>query len=124
MLRSKRSMRKLILPGILFACGMAGTVHAETLSSGPIYGGPTQNRVVCSVINMGQAPITFSRTTIFSTFNGAVRPSFNDCVGSSAPGHICTTQAVAAPDQAYACKVITNGLEQGTVRATMRANNS
>jgi hypothetical protein len=27
--------RKLILPGIVFACGMAGTAHAITLSSGP-----------------------------------------------------------------------------------------
>src|SRR5215469_18521979 len=99
MLRSKRSMRKLILPGILFACGMTGTVHADTLSSGPIYGGPTQNRVVCSVINMGQAPITFVRMIIYSTFNGAVRLSFNDCIGSSLPGRICTAQAVAANDQ-------------------------
>ena len=120
MLKSKTLMRKLILPGIVFAYGMAGTVQAATLSSGPIYGGPSQTRVVCSVINMGTAPFAFvGNNVIFSSFNGSVPLSFNDCAGSLLPGGICTSQAVAAGNQAYACKVTTNG---GTVRATMRAN--
>jgi hypothetical protein len=67
-------MRKLVLRRIVFACAMAGTAHAITLSSGPIYGATAQNRVVCSVINMGSASISFGngQNVIFSTFNGAV----------------------------------------------------
>jgi hypothetical protein len=72
---------------------------------------------------MGSAPISFGngQNVIFSTFNGAIVPNFNDCVGLLNPGGMCTTQAAAAHDQAYACKVITVGTT-GTVRATMRAN--
>jgi len=69
---------------------------------------------------MGNAPFTFANKVIYSTFNGAVGPSFDDCVGSLLPGGICTYQAAADGNQAYACKIITNGT--GTVRATMRAN--
>jgi hypothetical protein len=46
--------------------------------------------------------------------------TFNNCTGSLAPNRICTFQAVAT-NQAYACKVITNEVENGSVRGTMAA---
>ena len=120
MLKSKTSMRKLILSGIVFACGMAGTVHAANLGSGPVYGGPGQDHVACQVANVGNTPITFVRTVIFSQFSTTVPLTFNNCTGSLAPNRICTFQAVAT-NQAYACKVITNEVENGSVRGTMAA---
>ena len=45
-------MQRLLL-GIVLACGMVGTVQADTLVSGPVYGGPTQKRVACQVFNAG-----------------------------------------------------------------------
>jgi len=62
MLKSKTSMRKLTLSGIVFACGMAGTVQAANLGSGPVYGGPGQSHVACQVANVGNTAITLRST--------------------------------------------------------------
>ena len=120
MLSSKTSMRKLILPGILFACGMAGTVQAANLGSDPVYGGPSQDHVACQVANVGNTSITFVRTVIFAQNSTSVPLTFNNCTGSLAPNRICTFQA-AASNQAYACKVITNEVENGSIRGAMDA---
>jgi len=120
MLRSKLSMRTLILSGIVFACGMTGSVQAANLGSDPVYGGPSQNHVACQVANVGNTPITFVRTVIFSQSSTSVPLNFNNCTGSLAPNRICTFQA-AASNQAYACKVITNEVESGSIRGTIDA---
>ena len=114
-------MRKLILPGIVFACGMAGTVQAATQGSGPVYGGASQRGVLCEIVNVGNTRMTFVKTAIYDEFHGSIALSFNSCVGSVGQGKICNFQAPATNDQAYACQVITNG---GILRGTMRALDS
>ena len=38
-------MRKLVLSGIVLACGMAGTAQAaSTLASGPVFGGSSSKQ--------------------------------------------------------------------------------
>ena len=60
MRKSKTSMRKLVLSGIVLACGMAGTAQAaSTLVSAPVVGGQQQAQVACVVVNWGSTPITF-----------------------------------------------------------------
>ena len=120
MLKNKTPMRNLILSGIVFACGMAGTVQAANLGSDPVYGGPSQNHIACQVANVGNTPITFVRTVIFSQFSTFVPLTFNNCTGSLAPNRICTFQA-SASNQAYACNVITNEVESGSIRGTIDA---
>jgi len=120
MFRGRKAMRRLILPGIVFACGMAGTVQAANLGSDPVYGGPSQDHVACQVANVGNTSITFVRTVIFAQNRTSVPLTFNNCTGSLAPNRICTFQA-AASNQAYACKVITNEVENGSIRGTMDA---
>src|SRR5262245_31734931 len=105
------------LSGIVLACGLVGTVQADTLASGPVYGGPSQNRVACQVFNAGSTPITFVSTRISSQFNTSVPLAFNNCIGSLAPNRICTFQA-AADDQAFSCKARINEVKT-LVRGTM-----
>src|SRR5258708_39374878 len=96
-----------VLVGIIVACGMVGTVQADTLASGPVYGGPTQKRVACQVFNGGSTPITFVSTQISGQFLASVPLTFNNCGTALAPNRICTFQA-AASDQAFACKARIN----------------
>jgi len=111
-----------ILAGIVLACGIVGTVQADTLISGPVYGGPTQKRVACQVFNAGTTPITFVSTGISSQFLASVPLTFNNCGTALAPNRICTFQA-AASDQAFACKARINEANTN-VRGTMAALNS
>jgi len=120
MLKSKSSVRTLILSAVVFACGMTGTVQAANLGSDPVYGGPTQDHIACQVANVGNTSITFVRTVIFSQTSTSVPLTFNNCTGSLAPNRICTFQA-AATNQAYACKVITNEVENGSIRGAVDA---
>jgi len=120
MFKSKLSRRTLILSGIVFAFGTAGTVQAANLGSDPVFGGPTQNHIACQVANVGNTPITFVRTVIFSQSSTSVPLTFNNCTGSLGPNRICTFQA-AATNQAYACKVITNEVENGSIRGAVDA---
>src|SRR5690242_16342607 len=80
MIKSKKSMGKVILPGIVFACGMAGTVQAATMGSGPVYGGSSQDRVLCEIVNVGNTPMTFVKTVIYDEFHGSIALSFNSCI--------------------------------------------
>ena len=59
-----------ILTGIVLACGLAGTVQAETLISGPVYGGPDQNQAACLVVNAGTAAITFTKKELLGLIPG------------------------------------------------------
>ena len=111
-----------LLSGIVLACGLVGTVQADTLASGPVYGGPSQNRVACQVFNAGNTPITFVSTRISSQFNASVPLTFNNCGASLAPNRICTFQATAS-DQAFSCKALINEAKTN-VRGTMAALNS
>jgi hypothetical protein len=111
-----------VLAGIALACGVVGTVQADTLASGPVYGGPTQKRVACQVFNGGTTPITFVSTEISSQFLASVPLTFNNCGTALAPNRICTFQA-AANDQAFACKARVNEAKTN-VRGTMAALNS
>ena len=107
MLKSKTSMRKLMLSGIVFVCGMAGTVQAATLASSTVYGGPRQDHAACVVVNMSNAPITFVKTQLVGQFRGFLPLNFNGCGTELAPNGICSFQA-AAVHEAVACKVIIN----------------
>jgi hypothetical protein len=120
MLKSKLSMRTLFLSGIVLSCGMAGTVQAANLGSDPVYGGPTQDHIACQVANVGNTAITFVKTVIFSQTSTSVPLTFNNCTGSLAPNRICSFQA-AASNQAFACKVITNEVENGSIRGAIDA---
>ena len=119
MLKSKTSMRKLMLSGIVFVCGMAGTVQAATLTSGVVYGGPSQDHVACEVVNMSNTPITFVKTQLVGQYRGSLPQNYNDCGTALAPKGICSFQA-AAVREAAACKVIINQ-EKTDVRGTMVA---
>ena len=105
MLKSKTSMRQLLLSGIVFVCGMAGTVQAATLTSGVVYGGPSQNHVACGVVNLSNAPITFVKTEIVGQYQGFLPLNFNNCGHELAPNSMCSFQA-AAVREAAACKVV------------------
>jgi hypothetical protein len=109
-----------ILTGIVLACGLAGTVQADILASGPVYGGPSQDHVACQVFNANNTPITFVSIELFDqTSLGAIPLTFNNCGVSLAPGDMCNFQTVAN-NQAYACKVIINEGKEN-IRGTMNA---
>jgi hypothetical protein len=119
MRKNASPIHKLMLSGIIFASGMAGTVHADLLVSGAVFGGPTQKRVACQVANAGTTPITIVQTVIFSQFSTSVPLSFNNCNAPLGPNRICTFQA-AAINQAYSCKVLIVG-PKTNVRGTASA---
>ena len=120
------TMRKLVLSGIVLACGMAGTAEAaSTLASGPVLGGQQQERVACVVVNLGSTPITFLTKQLVGQFKGNLTQDFSDCGTKLRPGATCSFQANVnnqgtAPNQAASCKVVI--LEAKTnVRGTMVA---
>jgi hypothetical protein len=126
MRKSKTSMRKLVLSGIVLACGMAGTAQAaSTLASGPVLGGQQQQQVACVVVNLGSTPITFLTKQLMGQFRAPLTLNFDDCGAMLRPGATCSFQANVnnqgtAPHQATSCKVVI--LEAKTnVRGTMVA---
>src|SRR3954451_10380185 len=77
MRKSKTSMRKLVLSGVVLACGMAGTAQAaSTLGSGPVFGGKQQQIVACVVVNLGSTPITFLTEQLVGQFRAGSTPPF------------------------------------------------
>lgn len=124
--KSKTSVRKLVLSGIVLACGMAGTVQAASLlATGVVYGGPGMNQVACEVVNMGTTQITFITKRLVGQFNGNLPKNFDDCLGSLAPNRICTFQA-AVGNQGVSCKVIIAEAKtnvRGTLTALSPVNN-
>jgi hypothetical protein len=126
MRKSKTSMRKLVLSGIVLACGMAGTAQADsTLASGPVSGGQQQQQVACVVVNLGSTPITFVTKELVGQFRAPLNPNFDDCGTTLRAGAFCSFQANVnaqgtAPNQAVSCKAVI--LEAKTnVRGTMLA---
>jgi len=130
-LKSKTSIRKLVLSGIVLASGMVGTAQAaSTLISGPLLGGPLQNHVTCLIVNAGPTPITILSNQFVGNFSGVLPIVFFDnCKRASlAPGGFCNFQANVndqpgvAPNQSTLCKVVI--LEPKTnVRGTIVAVN-
>jgi hypothetical protein len=131
MCKSKTSMRKLILSGIVLASGMTGTVQADsTLISGPLLGGVEQNHVICELVNAGSTPIHILSNQFVGNFSG-VFPFlfFDNCEAATlSPGAFCNFQANVndqpgvAPNQSTLCKVVI--LESKTnVRGTIVAVN-
>ena len=126
MRKSKTSMRKLVLSGIVLACGMAGTAQAaSTLASGPVLGGQQQQQVACVVVNLGSTPITFLTKQLMGQYRAPLTLNFDDCGARLRPGATCSFQADVntqgtAPHQATSCKVVI--VEAKTdVRGTMVA---
>ena len=126
MRKSKTSMRKLILSGIVLACGMAGTAQAaSTLASGPVFGGQQQEQVACVVVNLGSTPINFVTKQLVGQFKTPLTQNFNDCGAKLLPGATCSFQANVntqgtAPHQAASCKVVIQEAKTN-VRGTMVA---
>ena len=126
MRKSKTSMRKLVLSGIVLACGMAGTAQAaSTLASGPVFGGQQQQQVACVVVNLGGAPITFLTRQLVGQFKAPLTLNFNDCGATLGKGAFCSFQANVntqgtAPHQAASCKVVIREAKTN-VRGTMVA---
>ena len=111
-----------ILAGMVVACGIVGTVQADTLISGPVYGGLGQNHVACVVINAGTAPIHFVATELLGQYVAPLLLNYNDCRASLLPGAICSFQAATLDHQATACKV-SIAEAKTNVRGTMMALN-
>ena len=110
-----------LLVGLVLACGMGGTVQAATLSSGPVFGGVSQDHVACVVANVSPAPITFVKTELLGQFASPLPQNFNDCVGQLLlPGAICSFQAATVDSQAVACKVTILEVKKN-IRGTMMA---
>jgi hypothetical protein len=110
-----------VLGGIVVACGLAGSVQADTLLSGPVYGGLDQDHVACQVVNAGTAPITFVTTDLLGQYVSPLPLNYNDCLGRPLlPGAICSFQAATVDHQATACKVIIREAKTN-VRGTMVA---
>jgi hypothetical protein len=126
MRKSKTSMCKLVLSGIVLACGMAGTAQADSiLASGPVFGGQQQQQVACVVVNLGSTPITFVTQELVGEFKAPLTLNFNDCGATLLPGAFCSFQANVnaqgtALHQAASCKAVI--LEsKANVRGTMLA---
>jgi hypothetical protein len=121
MRKSTTSMHKLVLSGIAFAGGMAGTVQAGTLESAVVYGGPSQSHVACAIVNMKDAPITFVKKQLVGQFHGTLDHEhfFDNCGTTLGAGAMCSFQAAAVRESA-ACKVIINEANTN-VRGTMQA---
>ena len=105
-----------VLTAMVLACGLAGTVQADTLISGPVFGGPDQNQVACVVVNAGTAAITFTTKELLGQLTH-LNPNFDDCGALLEPGATCSFQA-AAVGQAAACKVVIRE-SKTNVRGTM-----
>src|SRR4051794_24964118 len=124
--KRKTSMRKLVLSGIVLACGMAGTAQAaSTLASGPVTGGEKQQTVACVVVNLGSTPITFLTKQLAGQFKNPLTLNFSDCGATLLPGATCSFQANVntqgtAPHQATSCKVVISEAKTN-VRGTMVA---
>src|SRR3954447_15387728 len=120
------TMRKLVLSGVVLACGMAGTAQAaSTLGSGPVFGGKQQQTVACAVVNLGSTPITFLTEQLVGQFKSPLTLNFNDCGAALRPGGTCSFQANVndqgtAPNQAASCKVVIREAKTN-VRGTMVA---
>jgi hypothetical protein len=114
MRKSKTSMRKLVLSGIVLASGMAGTAQAaSTLASGPVFGGQQEEQVACVIVNLGSTPITFVTKELVGEFTGVLKPNFDGCQPTLREGAYCSFQAnvniqvpPVAPHQATSCKVV------------------
>jgi hypothetical protein len=126
MCKSKTSMRKLVLSGIVLASGMTGTAQADsTLASGPVFGGQQQQQVACVIVNLGSTPITFVTKELVGQYKASLIPNFDDCQPTLGKGAFCSFQANVntqgtAPNQGASCKVVI--LEAKTnVRGTMLA---
>jgi hypothetical protein len=127
MRKSKTSMRKLVLSGIVLACGMAGAVQAASLlASGPVFAGPAQQQVACEVVNAGSTPVTIVKHQLLGEFSGQLKLNFDGCGATLAPGAFCNFQANVndqpgvAPHQEAFCEVVI--IEPKTnVRGTMWA---
>jgi hypothetical protein len=129
MRKSKTSLCKLVLSGIVLTCGMAGTAQAASiLASGPVVGGQQQERVACVVVNLGVAPITFLTKELVGQYKGHLDLDFNNCPADGATlgaGATCSFQANVnnqgtAPNQPASCRVVIKEAK-GDVRGTMVA---
>src|SRR3954453_18584060 len=106
------TMRKLVLSGVVLACGMAGTAQAaSTLASGPVFGGKQQQTVACVVVNLGSTPISFVTKQLVGQFKVPLTTNFDDCGAKLLSGATCSFQANVndqgtAPHQAASCKVV------------------
>lgn len=94
--------RILILLVALISMGTAA--NATTLAAGGLYGGSTQNSVLCILYNFGVSAVSVSGGQISSEF-ALVPTTFNSCAGTLAAGGFCSIQANIRNDIAHACKV-------------------
>jgi hypothetical protein len=105
-----------VLTAMVLAGGLAGTVQADTLISGPVYGGPDQTKAACVLVNAGTAAITFTTKEFLSDFR-RIDPDFDNCGTALGAGHTCNFQGPSV-GQAAACKISTLELKTN-VRGTM-----
>jgi len=103
---------------------MGTAAHAITLAAGAIFGGPTQNTVVCYLYNAGNSSVSVSGSLV-QQFVGPVPLTINQCTGGVlAAGGICGIAANAVNNAPYACNfVISPDAAAVLVRGTLELRN-
>lgn len=97
-------IRRVLAVTVLLGTSVA--VHAGTLASGALSGGPSQSVAACYIFNAGTTPITFVRRNIHSQFDGIIGGLFyDDCGTTLAAGDVCGTGNSINNTQGYACRV-------------------
>jgi len=98
-------MLRRVLAATVLLLGSSVAADAETLATGAVYGGSTQNRATCYVFNAGSNPIHFMSKQIIRQDGTIVSLTFDNCT-TLAGGRTCGIFANIVNNQAYSCKFV------------------
>jgi len=95
--------------GLIAAIVGAGPAFADKwLGSATIFGGNAQNRVVCTLNNVGTAPVSLSNLRIFNNAGAAQALDLNNCGAVLGPKQTCSFAINTVSQRIYGCKVFVN----------------
>jgi hypothetical protein len=111
-------MHKCLLFTAIGALICLGTVaSAETLSGGPVYGGPSSagGTVTCRVFNAGSGSLSLTTRQIFTNTGTAVTLSSDSCGVGIPPTQTCAYSAPITGNFAYSCRMFETSVD-GNIR--------
>jgi hypothetical protein len=95
---------KLLIAASVLALSPA--IHADTLASGAMYGGPSQTNAVCYIYNAGTGPVSINSRTLSREPGVVLAPFYNNCGVGLAAGKSCGFAANVVNNAAHFCRVV------------------
>jgi hypothetical protein len=113
------------LVAIAALSGFAGTVQAEVLSGGPVYGGSQSvgGTITCRVYNAGSHSVTLTPRQIWNNAGGQATLSSDTCNVSLAPNKTCAFAAPITGNFAFSCQTSEESID-GAVRGVAEIQDS